>query len=107
MYFSDEIYLVKETRQQDDLKQFKSERTETHVWCDLTSVSGNETSAAGQNGHKAEGRAVVHVEDYAGEKIVRYDGGLLLLPAGYYEVYRTYFAGDTIELYLQEKEGVR
>lgn len=107
MYFSDEIYLVKETQEQDELKQFKPVRTETHTWCDLTSVSGTEVSEAGQNGHKAEARASVHVEDYGGEMIIRYEGGLPLIPAGYYEVYRTYLNGDTVELYLKEKEGVR
>lgn len=107
MNFSDELYLVTETREKNALRQFETTRSETSVWCDLTSISGQEVSTAGQNGHKAEARADVHTEDYAGQKIVRYPGGLPLIPAGYYEVYRTFLKGDVIELYLMEKEGVR
>ncbi len=107
MYFSDELYLVTETRKQNALKQFETTRSEVKVWCDMTSVSGKETSQAGQNGHKAEAKASIHVEDYSGQKIVRYPGGLPLVPAGYYDVYRIYLKGDIIELYLTEKEGIR
>ncbi len=107
MYFSDEIFLVSEERKQDKLKQFEEIRKEISVWCDLTSVSGSEASSAGQNGHKVEARATIHVEDYNGEKVVHYTGENPLLHKGYYDVYRTYLVGGTIELYLQEKEGVR
>lgn len=106
MYFSDEIYLVTEQREKDALKQFKITKTETGVWCDLSSVSGNETSGAGQNGHVSSARAIVHTEDYSGEKIARYDGSSTILKKGYYEIYRTYAKGDVVELYLTEKEGV-
>ena len=107
MYFSDELYLVTETRTQNDLKQFEIIRSESMVWCDIKSVSGKETPSPGESGHKVKARADIHVEDYSGQKIVRYPGGLPLIKAGYYEVYRTYLRGDVIELYLVEKEGVR
>lgn len=107
MYFSDEIYLVSEVHEKDELKQYKTRKNEVHVWCDLDSVSGTETSGGGQNGHKRSARATVHIEDYSGEKIVRYPGGLPILEKGYYDVYRTYLVGDTIELYLTQKEGIQ
>lgn len=106
MYFSDEIYLVSEVHEKDELKQYQTSKKEISVWSDLESVSGIESSGGGQNGHKRSARATVHMEDYSGEAIVRYDGGLIL-EAGYYDVYRTFAKGDTIELYLVQKEGVR
>lgn len=65
MYFSDELYLVTETRKQNALKQFETTRSEVKVWCDLDSISGTETSGGGQNGHKRSARATVHMEDYS------------------------------------------
>lgn len=105
MYFSDEIYLVTETAAQDEINQFITEKKETAVWCDLTSITGNESVTAGQNGHKASGRAVVHMEDYSGETLIRYDGENVLLPAGYYDVYRTFFGVGFVELYLEKRAG--
>ena len=107
MYFSDELYLVEETRKQDELKQFKTIRSEYMVSCDLNSVSAKEKSSAGVNGYKVEARADVHVEDYGGQKIVRCPEGTPLITPGYYDVYRSYLKGDIIELYLVEREGIR
>lgn len=107
MYFSDEIYLVSEAHEKDELKQYKPRKKEVPVWCDLDSISGTETSGGGQNGHKRSARVTVHMEDYSGEKVVRYAGETPILEAGYYDVYRTFVKGDTIELYLTQKEGVR
>ena len=106
MFFSDEIFLVKEIMKKDEIKQYIPQLVEEAVWSDLTSVSSSETSAAGQNGHKAEARAIVHIEDYKGQSIVRCPEGTPLITAGYYDVYRKYFLGDTVELYLKEKDGI-
>lgn len=102
MYFSDEIFLVSEKWTQDEIKQYKNNLTEKSVWSDITSISGTESSVAGQNGHKAEARAIIHMEDYEGQTLVRCPEGIPLIKAGYYEVYRKYLTGDNIELYLKE-----
>lgn len=107
MQFSDEINLVKEVHGKDSLNQYKATFVKTAVWCDLTSVTGSETSSAGQNGHNAEARAVVHAEDYSGQKIVEYLGSDPILSAGLYDVYRTYRSGDCFELYLTQREGLK
>ena len=108
MLFSDELYLVKEERKQNDLKQYETVRTETKVFCDLNSVTGNEQmNEGGSDRMVQQAQAVVHMEDYRGEKVARYAGGNYWMPAGFYDVYRTYVNGDTIELYLIQREGVR
>ena len=107
MQFSDEINLIKEVHGKDSLNQYKAAFVKTTVWCDLTSVTGSETSNAGQNGHNAEARAVVHAEDYSGQKIVEYLGSDPILSAGLYDVYRTYRSGDCFELYLTQREGLK
>lgn len=107
MQFSDEINLIEEVHGKDALNQYRAAFRRTTVWCDLTSVSGTETSNAGQNGHSAEARAVVHAEDYSGQKIVEYLGSDPILGAGLYDVYRTFKSGDCFELYLQQREGLK
>lgn len=104
MYFSDVVNLVGITYSQDALLQYVEAETSREVFCDLGSVTGSESSNAGQNGIRASARAVVHTEDYSGETIVDYAGGSVL-PAGRYGVYRTYVNGDTVELYLEAKAG--
>lgn len=107
MQFSDEIYLIKKTRTQNELKQFEEHNIETSVYCDLHSIGSAEFSDSGKTGLKASGRADVHIEDYKGEKAVRVIEKNYILKQGIYEVYRTYQSGDVIELYLREKEGTK
>ena len=105
MYFSDEIDLVQDIRWKDRKGQYQTDREYKTVYCDLTSVTGQEEASAGQYGHTATARAIVHLEDYGGQKTVRIGDGVLWLKAGLYDIYRTYVNGDVIELYLMEKEG--
>lgn len=105
MYFSDEIQLIRESYTMDQLLQRIPVTTARSVFADITSVTGAEVSAAGQNGIKASARIVVHSEDYAGEQLLWYDGSSTL-PEGRYSVYRTYVSGaDTVELYVEPKAG--
>lgn len=104
MYFSDEIKLLSKSYTVDGLGQYTSQDIEKSVFSDLTSVTGDEKKSAGQSGINATARAVLHVEDYNGEEMISYAGGAAL-QAGKYSVYRTYFAGDTVELYLTQKAG--
>ncbi|MBE6721928.1 MAG: hypothetical protein E7572_05515 [Ruminococcaceae bacterium] len=99
MYFSDEITLVKRTYTGSTANE-----TARTAFCDISSVTGTEDANARQNSIKPSARAAVHAEDYAGETIVQYIGSPQLA-AGRYTVYRTYFKGDTVELYLTMKKG--
>lgn len=102
MYFSDEIGLLAVTYTYDDIGQSIATETSKTVYCDLQSVSGNESSLAGQRGIHAEARAVMCKEDYSGEDRVRVGNDTILNP-GTYTVYRTYYNDKTVELYLTEK----
>ena len=102
MYFSDEITLLGETYTKDTINQLVPVTVERTVYGDITSVTGSENASAGQIGVKAEARAVVHIEDYSGERHLRYSGGPQL-KSGTYTVYRTYVSGDCMELYLTEE----
>lgn len=107
MYFSDEVSLIGRTyKTQDALAQHVPKEAARTVYCDLTSISGTEQAAAGRQKIRPSARVRIHAEDYAGEPLVEYAGGPLLR-AGRYAVYRAYCAGDVVELYLEEKTGVR
>lgn len=107
MYFSDAIQLIARTYpEQDALAQHVPQESSRTVYCDLTSISGTEQAAAGQQKIRPYARARVHAEDYAGETLIEYAGGGMLR-AGRYAVYRTYYDGDVVELYLEAKTGVR
>ena len=106
MYFSDEIKLITEKQMKNKLNQYYTDMTETAVSADLKSISSRELADAGTAGHKAEGVAEVHTEDYSGEELVRIVEDHPILKKGIYEVYRKYMKTDTIELYLKEKVGL-
>ena len=105
MYFSDQIFLIKESRIKNEFNQYKTIKSEHSCWCDLASISSSEQTNAGQNGHIATAKAILHLEDYEFEKLVRIPEGTRVLESGIYEVYRTYEHCGRIELYLKEKNG--
>ena len=104
MYFSDEIFLISETRVKNEFNQYETRRKERGVWSDLGSISSKEQSNAGQIGHIAQAKAVVHIEDYELEHLVRIPDGTKVLRSGIYEVYRTFEHAGRVELYLKEKQ---
>lgn len=104
MYFSDEITLVAMSYVTDDIGQEIEKKTEKMVFADLTSISGSEVFNA-VHGIRPQCRAIIHTADYAGETTVKYAGSNPILAAGIYSVYRNYFTGDTVELYLQRAVG--
>lgn len=70
------------------------------VFCRVRSISASESFQAAQAGLKAAWRFTVHPDEYRGESLVRYQGGL-------YSVYRTYQSGPgRLELYVEVKAGV-
>lgn len=98
---SDVIYLIKETYHMDDHNQPIPEKTKRHVYCNAKSITRTELFDAGQNGHRASWMFEMFFYDYDDEKLVEYNGKR-------YGVYRTYRpSDDTMELYVEEKGGIR
>ena len=92
------IKLIKETVSVDSLRMETVTETERTVFCEIDSVSQTEFFAAQDADLKPEYRFTVFFGDYEGEKIVKYEGER-------YGVYRTYRAGDYMELYAERKAG--
>lgn len=91
-----DITLVAVTYSTDTIGQTVRTKSVRTVLGYVDSISGSEWYEAGQSGMKASLRAVTPA--------INYDGELTVLIGGKtYEVYRTYRAGDDIELYLEYK----
>ena len=94
------IYLISETKQQNGIKEWKVVETKRKVFANVKSVTSTEFFSAGQIGLSPEFRFTMFGPDYAGERIVEYNGVR-------YAVYRVYQATtDTMELYVQKEVGV-
>ena len=94
------IYLISETKQQNGIKEWNAVETKRKVFANVKSVTSTEFFSAGQIGLSPEYRFTMFGPDYAGERIVEYNGVR-------YAVYRVYQATtDTMELYVQKEAGV-
>ena len=94
------IYLISETKQQNGIKEWNAVETKRKVFANVKSVTSTEFFSAGQIGLSPEYRFTMFGPDYAGERIVEYNGVR-------YAVYRVYKATtDTMELYVQKEVGV-
>lgn len=94
------IYLISETKQQNGIKEWNAVETKRKVFANVKSVTSTEFFSAGQIGLSPEFRFTMFGHDYAGERIVEYNGVR-------YAVYRVYQATtDTMELYVQKEVGV-
>lgn len=92
------ISLVKQTVTVDALRMESVTETERSVMCEIDSVTQTEFFAAQNSDLKPEYRFTVFFADYEGEEIVKYGGER-------YGIYRTYRAGDYMELYAERKAG--
>lgn len=70
------------------------EPMKTEVFCRVGSIYQKEFFDAYQAGIKAQYKLVIFAYDYNDEVVVEFEGKT-------YSVYRTYYQGDTIELYLR------
>ena len=94
------IYLISETKQQNGIKEWNAVETKRKVFANVKIVTSTEFFSAGQIGLSPEYRFTMFGPDYAGERIVEYNGVR-------YAVYRVYQATtDTMELYVQKEVGV-
>lgn len=96
---SDVINLVGVTRAQDAIGAWTETPTSRRVFCQVTSVTASEFFEAAQVGHRPELRFTIFSGDYGGEDELEYKGTA-------YGIYRTYRAGDRLELYAETKAGV-
>lgn len=94
----DTIRLLTATRTQDAIGQDVENETGKTVICTVQAVSRAEWAAAGQRSLSPAAVVRVFFADYGGEKLAEMNGRR-------YAVYRTYQAGDYVELYLGEKAG--
>ena len=94
------IYLILETNTQNSIGEWIASETRRKVYANVKSVTATEFFSAGQIGLSPEFRFTMFGPDYAGERIVEYNGVR-------YAVYRVYQATtDTMELYVQKEVGV-
>ena len=98
MYYSDRVTLVGRTTSLDAIGNAKHKETKTEVWADVLSPSRAEVTSAGANGLKPSYVVKVHRSDYSGQTVVEVDGRRLT-------VYRTFRAGENVELYVHDKRG--
>lgn len=100
---SNVITLIKETYTTDAIGQPVAAETTRDVFCNLQSVTRSEFFAAGAKGLFPELVATMFAPDYEDEKVAEIT---LFGAKKRFGVYRTYFASnDTIELYLERKQG--
>lgn len=96
---SEQITLIRETKEQDEFGVWRISETETTVFCQVDSVTRDEFFDGGRNGLNPEYRFTLFYADYNDERTVEYKGKR-------YGIYRTYHARtDIIELYAERKGG--
>lgn len=100
MRYSERVKLIAESFTRDAAGNLRTEEQAREVWADVRSVSRAEFAAAGAQGIKPTAAIAVHETDYAGEELVEAAGRRL-------RVYRSFWRGDEIELYVSEKRGDR
>lgn len=91
--------LIAETISRNEIGVSVSTETARQIYVFEKSVTGTEWREAGRRGINAAVCLTTPRVNYMGEKIVEYNGMR-------YGIYRTYIAGDDIELYLEEKGGI-
>lgn len=106
---SDVLILLKDSYTVDALGQRIPTVTARQIYCNISSVTGTEWFAGGQNGIRPEYRVIVFRYDYHGEETVNIGGcidGQEVIGGTYYTVYRTYYRDtDDLELYLERRAG--
>lgn len=94
----EKITLITETLTLDDIGQQIRQETGNSVICTVESVSRSEWTAAQQSSLSPAYVVKVFFRDYSGEKVAELYGRR-------FKIYRTYQAGDKVELYLAERVG--
>lgn len=96
---TDELVLISQTLTKDDYGVEVVTEKERTVLCEVNSISQSEFFAAANTELQPELKFSVFFGDYENESVVEFQGNR-------YAVYRTYRAGDYMELYVERKIGV-
>lgn len=94
----DDIKLIAQTISVDTYGNETATETSRTVFAEVDSISRSEFYAAANAELNPEYKFVVFFGDYAGEALVEFQGVR-------YWIYRTYRAGDYMELYAERKTG--
>lgn len=97
---TDICYLITVTESVDDLGMVTKTETRKKVFCDVMSISQGEFFQAFNASLKPDCKFIVFTGDYNGERLLKAWGD-------YYTIYRTYKAGDRVELYAEKRIGNR
>lgn len=92
------VALISQTHTHDAIGQDIVQETVNSCICTVLSVTRGEFTAAHQRSLSPAAVVKVFYADYSGEQTAEFEGRR-------YEIYRTYPAGDYVELYLGEKVG--
>lgn len=95
---ADVITLITQTIETDELGNEVATEEEKTVFCEVDTISQSEFYAAANTELNPEYRFTVFFGDYDGQKLVKYQGKR-------YVIYRSYRAGDDLELYVERKIG--
>ena len=95
---TDTIKLISKAYTLDDIGNQVANETETVVFCEVDSISQSEYYNAANTELNPEYKFTVFFGDYSGQNTVEYNGVR-------YGIYRTYRAGDSLELYAERKAG--
>ena len=93
------IYLVHETKAQNDIGEWVPTEVLRKVYANVTSISASEYFSASQIGLNPEIRFTMFAPDYQGELAVEYNG----IRFSVYRIYRA--TSDKMELYAQREAG--
>lgn len=95
---TDVLTLVAQTVATDAYGNEELTEKDRQIYCEVDSISQSEFYAAADTELNPEYRFTIFFGDYEGEKILKYKGVR-------YAIYRTYRAGDNLELYAERKIG--
>lgn len=95
---NDVLILISKTITTDAYGREVIQETERQVFCKVDSISQSEFYNAANTELNPEFRFTVFFGDYQGEDVCKFNGNR-------YAVYRTYRAGDDLELYTERKIG--
>lgn len=95
---ADVLILIAQAISVDEYGNEVATETERQVYCEVHSISQTEFYAAANTELNPEYRFDIFFGDYQGEDVCLFGGER-------YAIYRTYRAGDTLELYAERKIG--
>lgn len=95
---TDVLTLITQTISTDTYGNEVATENDNEVYCEVDSITQTEFYAAANTEIQPEYRFTVFFGDYGGQAVVEYHGVR-------YAIYRTYRAGDYMELYAERKIG--